>query len=132
VTAAALPAAAGVPMFRAMISSGRLLRFLRLCLAALQVAMPVAAGVADAILEAESAHAYAHLEPHSSKSCPPAHSEDSCTLCQFGHSHAAGARHTPPVLWQRDAGTAPAAIPAAPCPALTASSPLPRAPPALS
>jgi hypothetical protein len=112
--------------------TGRLLRFLRLCLAALQVALPTAAVVADAILEAEGARAYAHVEPHSSKSCPRAHSADLCALCQFGRNHAAGAQHPPVEAWHADACAEPLPQPAPLDSRFSARSPLPRAPPALS
>ncbi|HEX8903879.1 MAG TPA: hypothetical protein VF771_03515 [Longimicrobiaceae bacterium] len=115
-----------------MISNGRLLRFLRLAVAALQVALPTAAVVADAILEAEGARAYAHLEPHSSKSCPRAHSTELCDLCQFGRNHASGPEHPPVELWQRDCAPAALPQPAAFESRFSARSPLPRAPPALS
>jgi len=49
---------------------------------ALQLALPAAATVADARLEAESARAHAHVESHATAACPRLH-PDNCPVCQY-------------------------------------------------
>src|SRR3989442_11757187 len=57
-------------------------RGLWLVATALQVVLPGAAAWADARLDAAGAHATAHIESHTTSSCPPVHPPD-CALCHF-------------------------------------------------
>src|SRR5690349_13019047 len=50
--------------------------------AALQLLLPGAAAWADARLDAAEAHAVAHIESHTTKSCARIHPPD-CALCHF-------------------------------------------------
>jgi len=50
--------------------------------AVLQLALPGAAAWADARLDAAGAHATAHIESHTTKSCARIHAPD-CALCHF-------------------------------------------------
>ena len=50
--------------------------------AVLQLALPGAAAWADARLDAAGAHATAHIESHTTKSCARIHPPD-CALCHF-------------------------------------------------
>jgi hypothetical protein len=59
--------------------------------AALQLLLPGAAAWADARLDAAGAHATAHIESHSSKSCARIHAPD-CALCHFLSAPAVTAR----------------------------------------
>src|SRR3989454_8451368 len=57
-------------------------RGLWLVAAALQLLLPGAAAVADARLDAAGAHATAHIESYTAKSCARIHAPD-CALCHF-------------------------------------------------
>src|SRR5882672_3955454 len=57
-------------------------RVLWLLAAALQLLLPGAAAWADARLDTAGAHATAHIESHTSKSCARIHAPD-CALCHF-------------------------------------------------
>jgi len=50
--------------------------------AALQLALPGATAWADARLDAAGAHATAHIESHTAKSCARIHAPD-CALCHY-------------------------------------------------
>jgi hypothetical protein len=102
-----------------------------LLIAALQLLLPGAAAVADARLDAAGAHATAHVESHTSKSCARIHAPD-CALCHFLSAPSligqatllrldVAARHAP-----RPADPAGTAHP------LARTHPQPRAPPLLS
>jgi hypothetical protein len=98
---------------------------------ALQLLLPGAAAWADARLDAAEAHAVAHIESHTTKSCARIHPPD-CALCHF--LTAPGVRSRATVLPvgaanERPAGPSdPAALPHR----LSRPHPQPRAPPALS
>lgn len=57
-------------------------RALWLTTTALQLLLPGAAAWADARLDAGEAHAVAHIESHTTKSCTRIHAPD-CALCHF-------------------------------------------------
>src|SRR5256712_10378240 len=57
----------------------------------LQLLLPGAAAWADARLDAASAHATAHIESHTSKSCARVHALD-CAICHFLSAPAVTAR----------------------------------------
>jgi len=99
--------------------------------AILQLALPGAATWADARLDAADAHATAHVESHTTKSCARIHAPD-CALCHFLTTPAltGGAmrlglhvapRRPPRAIERTDTGHA-----------LARPHPQPRAPPTLS
>ena len=57
----------------------------------LQLLLPGAAAWADARLDAAGAHATAHVESHTAKSCARLHAPD-CALCHFLSAPAVAAR----------------------------------------
>jgi hypothetical protein len=99
--------------------------------AAFQLALPGAAGYADARLDALGAAARPHIESHTTKSCTRIHPSD-CALCHY--LSAPLARRQPMVL--APGATADQILfPAAPVRVAGARSrphPQPRAPPTLS
>jgi hypothetical protein len=99
--------------------------------AALQLALPGAAALADARLDAADAHAAPHFESHTTKSCARIHAPD-CALCHFLTAPAVTARAAALRLnIARDRSLRPADRAALPHP-LARPHPQPRAPPALS
>lgn len=58
------------------------MRIAWLLAALLQVALPGAAAIADARLDAAGLHAAAHVESHTSSTCARVHAPD-CALCHF-------------------------------------------------
>ena len=98
---------------------------------ALQLTLPGAAAWADARLDAAEAHAVAHIESHTTKSCARIHPPD-CALCHFLTAPGVTSRATVLPLGtanERSAGPSdPAALPHR----LSRPHPQPRAPPALS
>ena len=98
---------------------------------ALQLLLPGAAAWADARLDAAGAHATAHIESHTAKSCARIHAPD-CALCHFLTAPALTGRA---ILLRLDvaAREAPRPVdPAGTAHALARPHPQPRAPPALS
>ena len=108
-----------------------LARFLTIFFAALQLAAPSVASVADARVERESERsprAAAHLEVHGSSQCPRVHPTD-CGLCRLLTAHASPAA-PPPTIPVADSSLA--ACPEARIGARTGNRfafALPRAPP---
>jgi hypothetical protein len=97
----------------------------------LQLALPGAAAWADAHLDVVEAHAVAHVESHTTKSCARIHPPD-CALCHLLTAPALMGRTMLLRLDVADARIAGAPEHTAP-PRLTARPhPQPRAPPALS
>ena len=99
--------------------------------AALQLALPGAAAWADARLDAAGAHATAHIESHTTKSCARIHAPD-CALCHFITAPALTGRAMPFsfAVAPRRAGR-PVHLTGAAYPAVRRH-PHPRAPPTLS
>src|SRR5213079_109742 len=99
--------------------------------ALLQLALPGAAAWADARLDAAGAHATAHIESHTTKSCARIHALD-CAICHFLTAPAVTGRVTAirPEVADRQAPH-PADRAGLPHP-LARPHPQPRAPPALS
>ena len=97
----------------------------------LQLLLPGAAAWADARLDAAGAHATAHIESHTAKSCARIHAPD-CALCHFLSAPAATARTVALRLNVADnrplLGTGPTTQPRP----LARPHPQPRAPPVLS
>ena len=97
----------------------------------LQLLLPGAAALADARLDAAGAHATAHIESHTAKSCARIHAPD-CALCHFLSAPAVTARAAALRLNVADnwplLGTGPTAQPRP----LARPHPQPRAPPTLS
>ena len=97
----------------------------------LQLGLPGAAAWADARLDAAGAHATAHVESHTAKSCARIHAPD-CALCHFLSAPAVTARAAPLRLNVADArpllGTGPTLQPRP----LGRPHPHPRAPPTLT
>jgi hypothetical protein len=60
----------------------RFVRSVWLAFAALQLALPGAAALADASLDIASEHARPHIESHSTSTCARVHPSD-CALCRF-------------------------------------------------
>jgi hypothetical protein len=99
--------------------------------AALQLLLPGIAAVADARLDAAGAHATAHIESHTAKSCTRIHSPD-CALCHLLTAPALTGRA---MLLRLEvaARQAPRPVdPAGTAHPLARPHPQPRAPPALS
>ena len=97
----------------------------------LQLGLPGAAAWADARLDAAGAHATAHVESHTAKSCARIHAPD-CALCHFLTAPALTGRAMPLRL---DVAAGRAARPAAPASfrrAFARLLPPPRAPPTFS
>ena len=70
-------------MLMAMAPRARLsLRFLMLCLSALQFALPAAASVFDGSVAKSSLNASAHVEDFARNACKAPHSPD-CVLCRY-------------------------------------------------
>ena len=65
-----------------MIRRSRFVRSVWLAFAALQLALPGAAALADATLDIAGAHERAHIESHSTAACARVHPAD-CALCRF-------------------------------------------------
>ncbi len=65
-----------------MIPHSRVVRSAWLAFAALQLALPGAAALADATLDMAGAHERAHIESHSTTACARVHPAD-CALCRF-------------------------------------------------
>jgi hypothetical protein len=65
-----------------MMRRSPLVRSAWLAFAALQLALPGAAALADASLDIASAHARPHIESHSTAACARVHPSD-CALCRF-------------------------------------------------
>jgi len=98
---------------------------------ALQLLLPGAAAWADARLDAAGAHATAHIESHTAKSCARIHAPD-CALCHFLTAPALTGRA---ILLRLDVAAREAPRPvdqAGTAHALARPHPQPRAPPALS
>ena len=97
----------------------------------LQLGLPGAAAWADARLDAAGAHATAHVESHTAKSCARIHAPD-CALCHFLSAPAVTARTVSLRLNVADKrpllGTGPTTQPRP----LARPHPQPRAPPVLS
>jgi hypothetical protein len=97
----------------------------------LQLLLPGAAALADARLDAAGAHAMAHIESHTAKSCARIHAPD-CALCHFLGAPAVTARAAALRLNVADnrplLGTGPTAQPRP----LARPHPHPRAPPTFS
>ena len=97
----------------------------------LQLLLPGAAAWADARLDAAGAHATAHIESHTSKSCARIHAPD-CALCHFLSAPAVTARAATLRLYVADTrpllGRGPTVQPRP----LGRPHPQPRAPPTLS
>ncbi|HVH66310.1 MAG TPA: hypothetical protein VM716_00425 [Gemmatimonadales bacterium] len=98
---------------------------------ALQLALPGAAAWADARVDAVEAHAVAHIESHTTTSCPRIHPPD-CALCHFLSApvvaSAAGTLRLPVADRQLPQRADLARLPHP----LARPHPQPRAPPALS
>jgi len=97
----------------------------------LQLLLPGAAAWADARLDAAGAHATAHIESHTSKSCARIHAPD-CALCHFLTAPALTGRATPLRLDVADRLAPRPVDPAGTARALARPHPQPRAPPTLS
>jgi hypothetical protein len=114
-----------------MVRDARRFRLFRLLLAVLQLSLSGVAVVADALQEADAARARVHIEAHTNQSCPVPHGAD-CPICQFLQSPAAASGGTtallPPACGER--ATSWAVLER--LGSWTPSSPLARAPPALS
>ena len=98
---------------------------------ALQLALPGAAALADARLDAAGEHAVAHIESHSTNSCARIHAPD-CALCHFLTAPALTGRT---MRLHLDGAAGPVPHPADPAGLphpLARPHPQPRAPPALS
>ena len=65
-----------------MTRRSRFVRSVWLAFAALQLALPGAAALADATLDIAGAHERAHIESHSTAACARVHPAD-CALCRF-------------------------------------------------
>jgi len=97
----------------------------------LQLLLPGAAAWADARLDAAGAHATAHIESHTGKSCARVHALD-CAICHFLTAPAVTGRATV-IRLDVAAREAPRPVDPAGTPhALARPHPNPRAPPALS
>jgi len=117
-----------------MIASGRPSRVARsawLLAAALQLALPGAAALADARLDAAWAHATAHVESHTTTSCARLHPPD-CAVCHFLTAPALTGRPAALRLGVADGAPPRLAGPADLPHPLARPHPQPRAPPALS
>ncbi len=97
----------------------------------LQLLLPGAAAWADARLDAAGAHATAHIESHTSKSCARVHALD-CAICHFLTAPAVTGRATVTRLDVAARDTPRPVDPAGTAHALARPHPNPRAPPALS
>jgi len=64
-------------------------RIASLCIATLQVLVPVTASIADAQLHAQDASVRQHVESQGTKGCPRVHPED-CGLCRTISAPALG------------------------------------------
>jgi hypothetical protein len=108
-----------------------LVRTLWLLGTALQLVLPGGAAWADARLDALEAHAVAHIESHTTKSCARIHPPD-CALCHLLTAPALTGRSM--LLRLEVAGARVAGSPerTAPPRLRTRPHPQPRAPPALS
>ena len=96
-----------------------------------QLVLPGAAALADARLDSAGAHATAHVESHTSKSCARIHAPD-CALCHFLTAPAVSGRT---VVLRLDVATRQAPRPVDPAGTahpLARPHPQPRAPPPLS
>src|SRR3954454_12083321 len=109
----------------------RVARLVTLVVALVQLVAPTLASVADARLEREierSPRVAAHLESHSTPSCPRAHPQD-CALCQLIHATASA----PPLRGVVPPAIAEVAVAVDAAPGRAAASEhapaLPRAPP---
>ena len=60
----------------------RPVRFMTLCLAALQFALPGVASIADGAIARSTRNEVSHVEDVAQKSCKPPHSAD-CVVCRF-------------------------------------------------
>ncbi len=106
----------------------------------LQLLLPGAAAWADARLDAAGAHATAHIESHTSKSCARIHAPDcaarvhalDCAICHFLTAPAVTGRATVTRLDVAARDTPRPVDPAGTAHALARPHPNPRAPPALS
>ncbi|PYO99082.1 MAG: hypothetical protein DMD60_02560, partial [Gemmatimonadetes bacterium] len=97
----------------------------------LQLLLPGAAAWADARLDAAGAHATAHIESHTAKSCARIHAPD-CAVCHFLTAPAVTGRA---MAVRLDVAARQAPLPIAPAGtahALAPPHPQPRAPPVLS
>ena len=99
--------------------------------ATLQLGLPGAAALADARLDAVGAHAAAHFESHTTKTCARIHAPD-CALCHFLTAPAVTSRASTLRLALADARAQHQPNPAKPPHPLARLHPQPRAPPALS
>ena len=99
--------------------------------ALLQLALPGAAAWADARLDAAGAHATAHIESHTTKSCARIHAPD-CALCHFLTAPVLTGRVTPLRLEVAARRAARPVDPAGSAHPLARPHPQPRAPPTLS
>src|SRR2546426_11565847 len=106
-------------------------RGLWLVAAALQLLLPGAAAWADARLDAAGAHATAHIESHTAKSCARIHAPD-CAVCHFLTALAVTAQATAFRLDVADSRLLRLADPAGLLLPLARPHPQPRAPPTLS
>ncbi len=97
----------------------------------LQLLLPGAAAWADARLDAAGAHATAHIESHTSKSCARVHALD-CAICHFLTAPAVTGRATAIRLEVADRQALHPADRAGAAHALARPHPQPRAPPSLS
>ena len=97
----------------------------------LQLALPGAAAWADARLDAAGAHATAHIESHTAKSCARIHAPD-CAVCHFLTALAVTAQATAFRLDVADSRLLRLADPAGLLHPLARPHPQPRAPPTLS
>ena len=106
-------------------------RVLWLLAAALQLLLPGAAAWADARLDAAGAHATAHIESHTAKSCARIHAPD-CAVCHFLTAPAVTSRATV-IRLEVSARQVPLPVASAGAArALARPHPQPRAPPVLS
>ena|SRR5689334_16701014 len=98
---------------------------------ALQLLLPGAAAWADARLDAAGAHATAHIESHTAKSCARIHAPD-CAVCHFLTAPAVSGRA---IVIRLEVTARQVSLPiasAGTAHALARPHPQPRAPPSLS
>jgi hypothetical protein len=90
-------------------------RFLTLLFALLQLTLPGALSVADAVRAVNGRAAVSHVEDRSHSGCPAPHT-DACDLCRYLSGAAAGTRTGTPLLVDHAVATRPAvARDEAPC-----------------
>ena len=95
--------------------------------AALQIALPAVAAVADALASRTSVHATAHAESRTERDCVRVHEAD-CVFCQFLSASVAPASSPVPEITVRDAERVTRLAGGAP-PQRRGGSANPRAPP---